>query len=144
MYNNRDNLQVGKDYYNLNTGEYMFTMIFNGDEDERISVEGVAPAVKSSYSGYMYDTFAYNKHNLEIFDEDAIYDFCNNNIVVDKERLDSINTTKQVLINLWEESGIQEPFVYEDGVFSVGKEQVLSAHINAGYEHGWISSSICW
>lgn len=144
MYNNRDNLQVGKDYYDLNTGEYVFTMIFDNDEDERITVEGVPATVKSKYSDHMYDTFAYNKDSMKTYSEDDLYDFCYNNIIVDKERLDSINTTKQVLMNLWEESGIREPFIYEGGKFSVGKEQVLSAHINAGYEHGWISSSICW
>ncbi len=144
MYNNTDNLEVGEDFYDLSTGEYVFTMIYNNDEDTRIVVEGVPVSVKSPYSEYMYDTFAYNKNTMEYYDEDGVSDFCYNNTIVTKERLDAINTTKQVLMNLWEESGIKEPFVVEDGNFYVGKEQVLSAHINAGYEHGWISSSICW
>lgn len=144
MYNNRDNLQVGKDYYDLNSGEYVFTVVFDGDEDDRLIVEGIRSEVKSSYGDYMLETWAYNKETLEIFDEDDLSDTCYNRLVVSKERLDAINTTKQVLINIWEQSGITEPFIYEDGKFSVGKEQVLSAHINAGYEHGWISSSICW
>lgn len=144
MYNNRDNLQVGKDYYDLNSGEYVFTVVFDGDEDDRLVLEGVPVAVKSDYGDYMLETWAYNKDTLKVFDEDDLSDVCYNNVVVSKDRMDAINTARQVLINLWEESGIQEPFVYEDGVFSVGKEQVLSAHINAGYEHGWIQSSICW
>ena len=144
MYNNRDNLQVGKDYYDLNTGEYVFTVVFDGDEDDRLVVEGVPSEVKSDYGDYMLETWAYNKDTLKIFDEDDLSEVCYNNLVVSKDRLDAINTARQVLINLREESGIQEPFVYEDGVFSVGREQVLSAHINAGYEQGWISSSICW
>lgn len=144
MYNNTDNLEVGKDFYDLNSGEYVFTVIYDGNDDTRIVVEGVPTQVKSAYSDYMYDIVAYNKDTLQALDEDDVNDICYNNLIVTKEYLDAINTTKQVLINLWEESGIQEPFVYEDGVFSVGKEQVLSAHINSGYEHGWISSSICW
>ncbi len=144
MYNNRDNLVVGKDYYDLNTGEYVLTMIFNEYESERISVDGIPSEVKSPYGAYYNDTYAYNKETLKLFDESDLCDVAYNTVLVTKERLDSINTAKQVLMNLWEESGIKEPFVYENGVFSVGKEQVLSAHINAGYEHGWISSSICW
>ena len=144
MYNTRDNLQVGKDYYDLNSGEYVFTVVFDGDEDDRLIVEGVPSEVKSSYGDYMLETWAYNKETLEIFDEDDLSETCYNRLVVSKERLDAINTAKKVLINIWEQSGITEPFIYEDGKFSVGKEQVLSAHINAGYEHGWISSSICW
>lgn len=144
MYNNRDNLQVGKDYYDLATGEYVFTVVFDGDEDDRLIVEGVPSEVKSNYGDYMLETWAYHKDTLKIFDEDDLSDACYNSTLVSKERLDSINATKQVLMNLFEESGIQEPFVVENGNFYVGKEQVLSAHINAGYEHGWISSSICW
>lgn len=145
MYNNIDNLRVGEDYYDLSSGEYKFTVLFLGDEDDRLHVEGVPLEVKPYWTDdYMLTTWAYNKETMEPIQEDAIYDYCYNNVMVSKERLDEINTAKQVLMNLWEESGIQEPFVYEDGKFSVGKEQVLSAHINAGYEHGWISSSICW
>lgn len=144
MYKNRDNLQVGKDYYDLNTGKYVFTMIYNDDDDERIIVDGIPSEVKSSYGNYYNDTYAYNKETSKIFDESDLCDVVYQTVLVTKERLDSINTTKQVLMNLWEESGIKEPFVVEDGKFYVGKEQVLSAHINAGYEHGWISSSICW
>lgn len=144
MYNNRDNLQVGKDYYDLATGEYVFTIIYDGDDDDRISAEGIPAEVKSNYGDYMLETWAYNKETLQVFNESDLCDVAYETVLVDKERMDSINTTKQVLINLFEESGIQEPFVYEDGKFFVGKEQVLSAHINAGYEHGWISSSICW
>ena len=144
MYNNRDNLQVGNDYYNLSTGEYVFTMIFNDDEDDRIVVDGIPSQVKSSYGEYMNDVYAYNKETLKLFDESDLCDEAYENVLVSKERWESINTAKQVLMNIWEESGIKEPFVYEGGVFSVGKEEVLSAHINAGYAHGWIQSSICW
>lgn len=144
MYNNRDNIEVGKDYYNLNTGKYVFTVIFNDDDDNRITVEGIPSEVKSDYGDYMKDIHAYNKETNQLFDESDFCDEVYNNILVTKDRLDDINTAKQVLMNVWEESGIREPFIYEDGQFYVGKEQVLSAHINAGYEHGWISSSICW
>lgn len=144
MYNNRDNIEVGKDYYNLNTGKYVFTVIFNDDDDNRITVEGIPSEVKSDYGDYMNDIHAYNKETNQLFDESDFCDEVYNNILVTKDRLDDINTAKQVLMNVWEESGIREPFIYEDGQFYVGKEQVLSAHINAGYEHGWISSSICW
>lgn len=145
MYNNTHDLEVGNDYYNLKTGEYVFTLIYNGDDDERITVEGVPASRTESYSGSTWeaDIFAYNKNTWKLFDEDDLCDACCD-VLVNKARLDAINTTKQVLMNLWEESGIKEPFIVEDGVFSVGKEAVLSAHINAGYEHGWISSSICW
>lgn len=144
MYNNRDNLQVGKDYYDLATGEYVFTIIYDGDDDDRISVEGIPAEVKSDYGDYMLETWAYNKETLKVFNENDLCDIAYETVLVDKARMDVINTTKQVLMNLFEESGIQEPFVVENGNFYVGKEQVLSAHINAGYEHGWISSSICW
>lgn len=144
MYNNTDNLEVGKDFYDLNTGKYVFTVIYNNDDDERIVVEGIPVEVKSPYSNYMYQTFAYNRDTMEYYDEDGVHDFCYNNTIVSKERLDAILNAKKVLADLCSEAGITEPFVYEDGKLSVGREQVLSAHINAGYEHGWISSSICW
>lgn len=144
MYNNRDNLVVGNDYYDVTTGDYVLTLIYNDNDDERIVVEGVPSEVKSPYGEYFNQIYAYNKETLEILDEGDLCDAAYENILVSKERLDVINTTKGVLMNILEESGIKEPFVYENGEISVGKEQVLSAHINSGYEHGWIQSSICW
>ena len=145
MYNNRDNLVVGLDYYNLKTGEYLFTHLYDDCSDERLEVEGIPVETPSKWSGdYTDTTYAYNKETMKTLTEDDLCDICYENLVVDKVRLDEINVTKQVLLNLIEGSGIREPFVVEDGKVSVGREQVLSAHIQAGYEHGWIQSSICW
>lgn len=144
MYNNTDNLEVGKDYHNAKTGKYVFTYIFDGYE--RVELEGfdVPLTVKSSWSDKDHESWGYNKISGVTLDQYDVSDLCSDNVLISKERLDEINQVKEVLMNILEESGIQEPFIYEDGKFSVGKEQVLSAHINTGQEHGWISSSICW
>lgn len=144
MYQNTSNLVVGQDYYNLNDGEYGFTYVYDGDD--RFEVEGIPETFTKKYSTteYELDVAAYVKGTNELLDEDALCDLCYNDLYVSKERLDQITTSKAKIQAIIDGANIKEPFVFEGGKLSVGKEHVLSAHIQAGYDHGWISSSICW
>lgn len=144
MYQNRNNLKLGQDYYYLDSGKYAFTYIFDGDD--RIEIEGydIPLTVKPSWSNNEYESWAYNKLEGKALDEDDMSEICYSNVLVTKERLDALATSKAKIQAIIDEANIKEPFVFEGGKLSVGKEHVLSAHIQAGYDQGWISSSICW
>ncbi len=144
MYQNRDNLVIGNDYYNLKTGEYAFTYIYDGCE--RVDVEGIVESFTKSYgtTEYEVDVYAYVKGTSKLIDEDDLCDLCYNDVYVTKQRLDQLADSKAKIQAIIDEAKIKEPFVFEDGKLSVGKEHVLSAHIQAGFDQGWISSSICW
>lgn len=147
MYQNNESLKLGEDHYNLETGEYAFTYVYNGDQ--RFEVEGfdVPETVTEIYptgTTYINEVWAFVKTTNELIDEDSLYDLCYNDIYVSKERLDQLVAAKDKIQAIIDEAGISEPFVFEGGKLSVGKEHVLSAHIQAGYDKGWISSSICW
>lgn len=144
MYQNRDNLVLGQDYYYLNTGKYAFTYVFDGED--RVEIDGfdVPVMVKSRWGDGEYESWAFNKVEGKALDEDDMADICYNDVLVTKQRFDQLADSKAKIQAIIEEANLKEPFVFEDGKLSVGKEHVLSAHIQAGYDQGWISSSICW
>ncbi len=144
MYQNRENLELGEDHYNLKTGEYAFTYVYDGSD--RVEVEDIPENYIENYRGEMYevDVYAYVKGTNKLIDESDLCDLCYNDVYVTKQRLDQLADSKAKIQAIIDEAKIKEPFVFEDGNLSVGKEHVLSAHIQAGYDHGWISSSICW
>lgn len=145
MYQNTEGLKLGEDHYNLNTGEYEFTYICNGDT--AVLVEGVPDTIeKSYYNGEKYTTqvFAYIKGTDKLLDEYDLQDLCYNAIILPKARIESLKKAEEQVKAIISEHDIKEPFIFEGGNLSVGKEHVLSAHIQAGYNQGWISSSICW
>lgn len=144
MYQNTENLQLGEDYYNLKTGEYEFTYISDGCD--RLEIEGIPETFTQIYgtTEYEVEVHAYNKVTDKLLNESDICDLCYNDVYVTKQRLDQLADSKAKIQAIIDEAKIQEPFVFEDGTLSVGKEHVLSSHIQAGYDHGWIYSSICW
>lgn len=131
--------ELGIDYFNLKSKKYVYTIVFKGGKTLE-NFDGKIPEDLLEWS----DVVGFNKQTQEFLCDDDIADLNYDNVIVSKERLETIGVVTDVLQNIIEESGVNEPFVFEDGVLSVGKENVLSAHINAGYDHGWISSSICW
>lgn len=145
MYQNTKSLKLGEDHYNLKTGEYEFTYVYDGDE--RIEVENVPETIeKSYYDGEVYqeEVYAYVKGTAELLDEDDVSDRCYNAIILPKARIESLKKAEEQVKAIISQHDIKEPFIFEGGSLSVGKEHVLSAHIQAGYDQGWISSSICW
>lgn len=144
MYQNRENLKLGEDHYNLKTGEYAFTYIYDGND--RVEVEGIPETFIETYgkTEYEVEVYAYIKGTNKLIDEDDLSDLCYSGVYVTKQRFDQLADSKAKIQAIIDEAKIQEPFVFEGGNLSVGKEHVLSAHIQAGYDHGWISSSICW
>lgn len=145
MYQNNESLKLGEDHYNLKTGEYEFTYICNGDVG--VQVEGVPDTFeKSFYSGekYTVEVHAYIKGSDKLLSEDDVNELCYNAIILPKSRLDTIKLAEEQVKAIISQHDIKEPFIFEGGNLSVGREHVLSAHIQAGYDQGWISSSICW
>jgi hypothetical protein len=144
MYQNTENLELGKDYYDINTGEYKFTYISDGCDE--IEVEGIPKSFVKAYGTTSYDVEvqAYVKGTNELLSESEVCDICYEDIMVTKERLEELEEAKIKIQAIIDEANLSEPFIFEGGQLWVGKEHVLSTHINAGYDHGWISSSICW
>lgn len=147
MYNNADHIEVGKKYYKVTTGEYVFTSVYNGVRKSELLESGKYPdKVVVSYGDWTSDheVFAVNEETGALLDEDDMLDICYNDVVVDAYRIEELKEARAKIEAIITDAEIKEPFVFDGRDLKVGKEHVLSAHINAGYEHGWISSSICW
>lgn len=144
MYANTDSLELGEDHFYIKDGKYAFTYVYDGDS--RIDVDSVPETVTKSYgkSEYINEVHAYVKETGELLDEDDVSELCYQEVIVPKSRLEVLDKAKREIQDIIDKCSLTEPFVYEGGELRVGKEHVLSAHIQAGYDQGWISSSICW